>query len=204
MRTRKEAGFTLVELLISVAIVGMIIGALYQVTSQVLQSYHTTGGQQELLPQARYALERMVMFVQESDQISSPDTGNTVEILTVSERASDQYNNANHAYAASGDQLLDADNDANGLVNNSVQDPPDFVTFDLDKTDATNWRLMEQLPDYGTSSTGDFKAKKIICEHIQAFSCSRLSPGLVKIVLTLQAGSAAVTLQTTAKARWIE
>ncbi len=199
-----KSGFTLIELLIAIALMALILGTLDQIAARVLSTYSTVQASQDLVPQARYALERMVTLVQESDQIQTPPTTDPTEVLAVSERLSDQHANATRVYTAAGDGLPDADTDANGLVNESGSDPAEFITFDLDKTDATNWKLMEQMPNYGTISTSDFKAKVVICEHVQAFSCMRVSPGIVAITLTLQQGSKAVTLRTTAKARWID
>lgn len=200
----KKSGFTLVELLIAIALMALIVGALDQVAARVLSTYSAVQESQELVPQARYALERMVTLVQESDQIQTPPTSDPTEVLSVSERLSDQYTNTTRIYTAGGDGLPDADTDANGLVNEGGGDPAEFITFDLDKTDAANWKLMEQMPDYGTVSTSDFRARVVICEHVQAFTCTRLSAGVVAITLTLQKGTKAVTLRTTAKARWVD
>ena len=207
----KKSGFTLIELLIAIALMALIVGALDQVAARILSTYSAVQENQDLVPQARYALERMVTFVQESDQIQTPPTTDPTEVLAVSEHLSDHYTNASRIYTAGGDGLLDADTDADGLVNEAGGDPAEFITFDLDKTDAANWKLMEQMPNYGTSLTSDFKAKVVICEHITSdplnnplgFSCRRLSPGIVEITLTLQKGSKTVTLRTTAKARWV-
>jgi len=211
-RIKNKSGFTLVELLIGIVIIGIILGGISQLLGQVLSTYNIVQASQESVPQARYALERMVIFVQEPDQINEPATITRGEALTVSERVSDQYNNASHVYAAAGDGFLDADNNMNGLINEGGGDPAEFITFELDKTDAGNWKLKEQMPDYSTADTGDFKTKAVICEHIKpdplnnplGFSCRRLAPGIVEIVLTLQKGSATVTLKTTAKSRWVE
>lgn len=202
--TVKKTGFTLIELLISLALIALIVGTLDQVAARVFSTYSAVQQSQELVPQARYALERMVMFVQESGRIQTPETIEPTETLSVSERLSDQYTNANLAYNAAGDALPDADTDANGLVDESGSDPPEFVTFDLDKSDANNWKLREQMPDYGTASTSDFKPRVVLCERVTAFSCTRLSTGIVAITLTLQQGTKAVTLRTTAKARWVD
>jgi hypothetical protein len=180
--------------------------------SQILSTYQAAQASQASVPAAGYALERMVMFVQETDQITQPSTIIPEERLQVSERVSDQYNNSSHAYVAAGDGLLDADNNANGLINEGGEDPAEFITFELDKTDAGNWKLTEQMPDYSRSDTGYYKTKVVICEHIKpdplnnplGFSCKRLSAGIVEIILTLQKGSATVTLKTTAKSRWVE
>lgn len=200
----KNAGFTLIELLISIALMGIIVGTFDQVAARILKTYSAVQVSQELIPQARYALERMVTYVQESDQIQTPPSATPTEALSISERLSDQYNNASREYTAGGDGLLDADTDADGLVNEGGADSTDLLTFDLNKTDAANWKLMEQMPDYGTVSTSDFKAKRVICEHVQAFACRRLSAGIVEITLALQQGAKAVTLRTTAKARWVD
>ncbi|MHB8093094.1 MAG: PilW family protein [Syntrophales bacterium] len=217
----KKAGFTLIELLIAIALMVLIVGALDQVAARVLSTYTTVQVGQDLVPQARYALERMVAFVQESDQIQTPSTTATdpTEVLAVSERLSDQYTNATPNYIAAGDGRPDADTNANGLVNEGGLDPAEFIIFDLDKTDATNWKLREQMPNYSTpDDTGDHKTPVVICEHIKpdplnnplGFSCRRLMrpdgtlSGIVEIVLTLQQGSKEVTLRTTAKARWVD
>jgi prepilin-type N-terminal cleavage/methylation domain-containing protein len=200
----QKAGFTLIELLIAIALMALIVGALDQVAGRVLSTYSAVQASQDLIPQARYALERMVTFVQESDQIQTPPTTDPTEVLAVSERLSDQYTNATRIYTAGGDGLLDADTDADGLVDEAGGDPAEFITFDLDKTDTANWKLMEKMPNYGTISTSDFNAKVVICERVTAFTCTRLSAGIVAITLTLQQGSKAVTLRTTAKARWVD
>jgi len=197
----KKAGFTLIELLVGLAIVGMIMAALYQVTGQVLAHYTAARQSQEVASPGRSALERMVMFVQESDRILLPDTANPLDKLQVSERLSDQYTNLPHAYVAAGDGLPDGDADANGLIAAGEAEP---ITFDLDKADPNNWRLVEQIPNYGTSLAGDFQPKKVLCEHVKDFSCKRLSVGRVEISLSLQQGSKTVTLQTTARARWMD
>jgi prepilin-type N-terminal cleavage/methylation domain-containing protein len=212
-----QTGFTLVELLIGIVIIGMILAGLSQVLSTVLSSYQADQASQTSVPEARYALERMVMFVQETDQITAP-SATAGEQLTVSERVSDQYDNISHAYKAEGDGYLDADNDHDNLLNEDEEagdDPWDFITFELVTTDANNWKLMEKMPDY--TATGNPKTV-VICEHIKpdplnnplGFSCRRLLrpdgtlSGIVEIILTVQKGSATVTLKTTAKSRWVE
>jgi prepilin-type N-terminal cleavage/methylation domain-containing protein len=209
----RKAGFTLVELLIGIVIIGMILGGLSQVLGHVLSTYQVARASQESVPEARYALERMVMFVQETDQITEPATITSVERLRVSERVSDQYNNASHAYIEAGDGLLDADNDADGLINEGSDargdDPAEFSTFALDTTDASNWKLTEQMPDY--PATGNPRTV-VLCENIKpdplnnplGFSSRRLGPGIVEIVLTVQKGNATATLKTTARSRWVE
>jgi len=188
-----SSGFTLLELLISIAILSMIMIGLQQVMGTALSAHRQTTEKTELLAQARYAMERMVMFVQETDQIDVP----SVDKLVVSERLIDTYDNDSHIYVFEGDGYLDADNDGNGQVNEGTpEDPPDPITFDLDKTDGNNWKLMEEMPNYGTSDLYDFKGKKVLCEHVTAFQCSLLAPNLVEILLTLSDGEHEVSLRT--------
>jgi prepilin-type N-terminal cleavage/methylation domain-containing protein len=188
-----SSGFTLLELLISIAILSMIMIGLQQVMGTALSAHRQTTEKTELLAQARYAMERMVMFVQETDQIDVP----SVDRLVVSERLIDTYDNENHIYKPEGDGYLDADNDHNGLVNEgTLEDPPDPITFDLDKTDGNNWKLMEEMQNYETLDLYDPKEKKVLCEHVTAFQCTLLAPNLVEILLTLSDGEHEVSLKT--------
>ncbi|MCK4389749.1 MAG: prepilin-type N-terminal cleavage/methylation domain-containing protein [Desulfobacterales bacterium] len=203
-KLKTNSGLTLLELLITTAILGIIMIGLHQVMGTALSAYDSTKEKQDLLAQARFAMERMVMFVQETDYILKPDDVYQ-EILKASERALDTYNNGDHSYNIDGDGTLDADNDSDGLVNDDeTDDPKDMITFDLDKTDPGNWKLQEQMPDYSTPALDDFMANNVICEHVTAFKCSRLSFNLVEIELTLNNGNSEVSLKTRVKARLIE
>jgi prepilin-type N-terminal cleavage/methylation domain-containing protein len=192
-------GFTLLELLISIAILSIIMIGLQQVMGTALSAHRRTTEKTELLAQARYAMERMVMFVQETDQIEVP----SVDRLVVNERLIDTYRNDTQFYLAEGDGYLDADNDQDGLVNEGVGDPPDPITFDLDKTDNSNWKLMEEMPDYSTSDLDDLKEKKVLCDHVAAFQCTLLAPNLVEILLTLSDGEHEVSLKTRARGFYV-
>ena len=198
-----ESGVTLLELLISLAILGMIVIGLHQVMSTATSTYDDTRDKQELLAEARYAMGRMVMFAQETDAIREPEDMSDGEVLIVSERVLDNYNNASHAFDEDGDAVLDADNDGDGLVNEGGGDPPDWITFDLDKSNANNWRLREEMPDYSTVALADAMAKKVLCEHVTTFHCNRLAKNLVEITLTLGHGKSEVSLTSRVKARLI-
>jgi prepilin-type N-terminal cleavage/methylation domain-containing protein len=193
-------GFTLIELLISIAILSVIMIGFNQVMGSALSAHRQTTEKTDLLAQARYAMERMVMFVQETDQIDVP----SVDKLVVNERLIDTYNNEDHSYNPEGDTYLDADNDRNGLVNEgTIEDPPDKITFDLDKTDSNNWKLMEEMPRYETSYLDDFQDKRVLCEHVTTFQCTVLAPNLVEILLTLSDGEHEVSLKTRARGFYV-
>jgi prepilin-type N-terminal cleavage/methylation domain-containing protein len=205
----KKSGFTLIELLIAIALMALIVGALDQVAARILSTYSAVQSSQDLVPQARYALERMVTFVQESDYILTPPTAALTEELKVSERLSDQYTNSTRVYTAAGDGLPDADNNYDGLIDqnrdDAVADP--WIKFYVDNN-AGNRRLIEKMPNYSTSTTSDF-TEAVLCEHVTEFSCRRLldpsgtPSGIVEITLKLQQGNKTVKLSTTAKARWV-
>jgi len=201
----RNKGFTLFELLVSIAILGIIMIGLQQVVGSALSGYDVAKKKQDLLASARYAMERMVMVVGESDQIDNPASETAEEILKVSERVLDIYNNTSHAYFIDGDGILDADNDVDNTVNEDTTnpDPSDLITFDLYKTDPDNWKLMEEMPDYSTANLSDHLAKKVLCEHVTAFQCKRLDINLVEIKLTVNDGQSEVELKTRVIARHI-
>ncbi|MDD5232950.1 MAG: prepilin-type N-terminal cleavage/methylation domain-containing protein [Syntrophales bacterium] len=196
-------GFTLIELLISVAVLGVIMLAMYQAVGSSVTAYSSTRGRQDLVSAARFAMERMVMFVEETDLIAEPDTATAESRLRISERVLDTYNNTTHEYDAAGDGIPDADFDADGLVNAGGSDAYDYVTFDLDESDAGNKKLRETLPDYSSSSQGNNLSPRVICEHVTLFQCSRISGDVVQIELTVSDGRGEVALKTRARARRI-
>ncbi len=197
-----NSGFTLHELLISIAILSIIMIGLHQAMGTALSAHRQTTDRQELLARARYAMERMVMFVQETDQIEIPSAEN----LVLNERVLDIYDNDTHGYIAEGDGYLDADNDHDGLVNEGGvnDDPADLISFSLDKSDSNNWKLQEQMPDYSTSTLDDFLATKVLCAHVTTFSCTLLTPDLVEIQLTVNDGKNEVSLKTRVKTIFVE
>ncbi|MDH3930001.1 MAG: type II secretion system GspH family protein [Deltaproteobacteria bacterium] len=202
LRTHDNSGFTLLELLISIAILSVIMIGLHQAMGTALSAYRQTTDRQELLARARYAMERMVMFVQETDQIQIV----SVENLVLNERVLDTYDNDTHGYIAGGDGYLDADNDHDGMVNEGGvnDDPADLISFSLDKSDPNNWKLQEQMPNYSTSTLDDFLATKVLCAHVTTFSCALLTPDLVEIQLTVNDGKNEVSLKTRVRAMYID
>ncbi|CAB1066035.1 hypothetical protein D1BOALGB6SA_10834 [Olavius sp. associated proteobacterium Delta 1] len=197
---KRHSGLTLLELLVAIAIFSIIVGGLYQVMDHTLSAYETTRNQQNLLSQARFAMERMVMFVQASDEIVYP-VNSSVQELTVSERVLDTYDNLSRAYLIDGDGILDADNDADGLVNEGQADMAEHISFRLDTSNADNWKLIERRPDYRTADTADQTQWYVISEHVIDFACRRFSAGMVEIRLVLKKNDTEVNLKTRAKAR---
>jgi prepilin-type N-terminal cleavage/methylation domain-containing protein len=203
---KDEQGLTLLELLISISILGIIVTGLYQALGTSISSYDIASNKQDLLAQARYAMERMIIFVQECDQIAVPDSETAQEVLRVNERLQDTYDNTADVYSADGDGLLDADNDGDGIVNEDDMspDPVEWISFFLDKSEATNWRLMEIAPEYGTATLDDYRAQETLCENVKAFHCKLLASNLVEIGLSLNNGGSEVSLKTRTKARFVD
>ena len=197
-----NSGFTLLELLISMVILSIIMIGLHQAMNTALSAHRQTTDRQELLAQARYAMERMVMFVQETDQLEIP----AADTLVLNERVLDTYDNDTHAYRAEGDGYLDADNDHYGVVNEGGvnDDPVDPISFSLDKSEPNNWKLQEQMPNYSTSTLDDFLAPKVLCDHVTTFSCTLLASDLVEIQLTANDGENEIHLKTRVKAIYVQ
>jgi prepilin-type N-terminal cleavage/methylation domain-containing protein len=191
-----NSGFTLLELLISITILSIIMVGLHQVMSTAISAYDITKDKQELLAQARFAMERMAMFAQEADDIDIPSG----EQLKVTERLLDTYNNSDQTYMPGGDGYLDADNDSDGIVNEGAGDSSEYIDFRLNKDDPSNWKLVEEMPDYGTASPGDTMAEQVLCEHVTDFTLTLLAANLAEIQLTLNDGESGVSLMTRVKA----
>ena len=197
LNNKNESGLTLFELIIAVALLGIIMSGFYHVTSTVLTTYDYTSKNQELLAQARYAMERLVMFVQESKEIKVPASNK----LEVPERLLDTYDNTTHAYLIDGDGIPDADRDADGLVDEGDGDNKEFIKFHHDKAPE---RLIEICPDYSTADEGDYRAAAVICEHVTLFKVDKLAADLVEIQLILNESQSEVSLKTRVKARFVQ
>ena len=205
-KIRCPSGFTLLEILISIAIMGIIMVGLEQTLRTAISAYDENTAKQELLSRGRYAMERMAMFIRESDDAPEPSAQSDQEIIKASERVLDTYTNSDNTYAVAGDGKPDADNDGDGILNEdaATPDPPEYVTFDLDKTDSSNWKLQEVLPDYSTGATlDDYVSARVICENVTAFKCNRLDTDLIEIELTLNDGNTEVSLKTRVRSKFI-
>ena len=69
---KRHDGFTLVELLLAVAIAGLLMAALSGVVSQALQARAAVQERNELLRDARFAMERMVSSVRGTTRLLVP------------------------------------------------------------------------------------------------------------------------------------
>jgi prepilin-type N-terminal cleavage/methylation domain-containing protein len=192
-----RSGVTLVELLIVMAILVLVAVGLRQAVGSAAASFIAARNNQALLANGRFAMERIVFFVQESDGVTVP-AGNTLWVI---ERVLDIYDNATHAFTAAGDGLLDADNNRNRVLNDNILfDLPELVQFRYDGASKT---LFESLPNYSTANLLDQSPETAICESVTRVSFSQPAANLVQIEMTLDDGQSQVVLQTRAKARMI-
>ncbi|MBI9082256.1 MAG: prepilin-type N-terminal cleavage/methylation domain-containing protein [Desulfobacterales bacterium] len=194
------AGFTLFELLIALVLMGIAFSGLYQTFGTGLAAYDHTRKEQALVARSRFAMERLVRFVADTDYLFDPASDAPVERLEVSERLLDTRNNATLAYVAAGDGRPDADMDGDGRVNEDAGLPESRVLFALDKTDGTNWKLTETLPDYATAIATDTQPPRVVIDHVTAFACTRMGLNVVDIRLSVADGDRTIDLHTRVRA----
>jgi len=193
------------ELVISILLVSIIMAGLYGAIGTVFTAHQSASRGQDNLARMRYALDHMSMFVAATDGIVAPVSTASVARLELTDCILDTYTNTTYTYGATGDGFLDADNDADGLVNESAgSDPADLVRFYLNKTNAANWRLMMERPDYRTAALDDRAAPLVLCEHVTEFRCSYMGNGLVEMSMTVVEAGDSVTLLTRAKSRRVD
>jgi len=197
-----QYGFTLIEVLVAVLIIGIVIMAFQQVLSGFLTTHQYTKRTSLLLNQGRFAMDRMVAVTRETAVIDYPAQGSSDEEFRVTERLLDMVNNTNKKYIAAGDGIPDADNDSDGLTDNDpgANDDMELVTFELDKSESDNWKLIETFPDYTTSAMDDSLPKRTLCEHVTQFTCTILTAKLVEFELTMENQGKTIYLKTRAVA----
>jgi prepilin-type N-terminal cleavage/methylation domain-containing protein len=122
----KQSGFTLVELLITLAIAVIVLTALSGMTNNVMMLWNSNRTQTELLYQANLAMEQMVTAVSHANRLLIPMADNPAtphdeaqrQILAVT---------LDPLQDNDGDGFADADNDHDGLVD---EDIPADNTYD--------------------------------------------------------------------------
>ncbi len=208
-KTKSQAGLTLFEVLLAIALLSIVLLGLQQVLSTSLNTYQVARDRQDILDRASFALERMVCFVRKTDQIVIPEQGN--DTLKVSERVLNTYNNEDHSFKHEGDEYLDADNDHDQMVNEDDTDNPDaddpyeYVTFSL-----SGDQLLEEIPDYGTEVHNDTKEARTLCDNVVKFLVSRTNSTnstnstLLEIELGLETGGHNSTLKTRVRPRLVK
>lgn len=194
-RRRRDArsGLSLIELVIAIALLGIITAGLFQAVSQASSLYRGGADRQDMLSQGNYALARMALFIRETSGFNVP-SGKKIQ---VDERVLDRFDNTTHQALPGGDGILDADNDVNGLVDDDKDfDPEERVTFEL-----VSGLLLETLPNYGTAPPGDELPAEPICDHVSDLQIKKLANDLVQIRLVLDDGQSRIELFTRVKAR---
>lgn len=197
-----QNGFSLIEVLVAVLIIGIVVTAFQQVLSGFLSTHQYTKQASLLLNQGRFAMDRMVAVTRETAVIDHPAQGSSDEEYRVTERLLDMMNNINQKYVAAGDGVPDADNDSDGLTDNDpgANDDVELVTFGLDKSESGNWKLIETFPDYTTPAMDDSLPQRTLCEHVTQFTCTVLAANLVEFELSMADQGKTIYLKTRAVA----
>jgi len=199
---KNNNGFTLLELIVVISLLGAMLTSLQLVLGQAMTAHKNTREKLEHVSQARFAMERITLLITETGFIETPAEGDSGDLLVIEERIMDSYDNSSHSFVQNGDGILDADNDSSGVVNDDASDDPvDKIFISLDKTDADNWRLIEVLPDYSTANFNDTMTQRILCENVILFTITRGSSnkkGLIKINLDQGGDTHTVSLKTRA------
>lgn len=197
LRIWNESGLSLIELLIVMAILGIVIGGLDQLMGSALSFHSETKKRQDLLSQANFAMERMVMFVREAKEIKVPKSS----AFEVPERVLDTYDNITRTYLVEGDGMADADSDVDGLVDEGDGDDREWVKFERV---GSSLQIIEKLPDRSTVDQADYLADRVICEDVTLFKCTKMANNLLEIELNLAQGANEVKLKTRVKARFVQ
>ncbi len=187
-----RSGLGLIELVLAIAIMGIVMVGLFQALSHASSSYRERADGQDMLSQGQYALMRMTLFIRETADFSLPSE----KKIKVVERVLDRFDNVTHHALPDGDGILDADSDANGLVDDSDSDPTEDVIFQLE-----SGQILETLPNYGTAIPGDTLPPDPICDHVSELKIKKLSDDLLSIWLVLDDGRSRIELFTRVKAR---
>ncbi|NDY71091.1 hypothetical protein G3N28_03180 [Desulfobacter hydrogenophilus] len=181
--------------MIAVIVLGILMTGLTQIVATLVQSMGDADDHSQTSGTADFAMARMVRFVGDTDEIVLPTEEG--DQLKVAERTLDMVDSAR---TVGGDGFLDADTDADGLVNEGAGDVKEYVSFALDKTDSDNWKLVETVPDYLTADTSDTRSQ-VVCEYVTGFVTDLLAEGVVRIRLTTGKYGTVVVLETRARAR---
>ncbi len=139
---KNAAGFTLIEVLVTVVIMGLILLGIAGVLEQALRAESATRERNDLTRQARFALDRMTMAVSATKLLLVPLAENPVTAWSESVRNPGVLAvTLDPTLDRDGDGWADANNDKDflDLNQNAVRDPgePERIDEDLDN-DATN------------------------------------------------------------------
>lgn len=114
---KNKTGFTLFELILAVAVLGMVMTSFQGVLGQFLSTHKDTREKLEQVSQARFAMDRIAMLIRETGLINIPVAKLSLESsdssLEIEERIMNFYNNSTHSFVQNGDAYLDADNNYN-------------------------------------------------------------------------------------------
>ncbi len=115
---RRARGFSVIEMMASIALSALIFSALYQLTSKTMEMRETVRDDNRVLREMQFAFDRMVRTASGSRVFLLPMDGNPRDLFAVTLPASVDRD---------GDGFADADNDKDGRID---EDPPGDLTND--------------------------------------------------------------------------
>lgn len=143
-RQKREAGFTLLELLIATGLAAMVLASIAGLTGRVLESRTIIAERNKLSVEARFAMQRMTRAVSETRYLilplpDKPDTNWPENVREETVPASPPVGDSTKAtavlavslsasYDLNADGHIDADNDWDGLLD---EDWPADIAFDF-------------------------------------------------------------------------
>ena len=113
------SGFTIIELLVSLAIVGVLLAALSGVIQKAYDQWNYSRARSELLYQGNFAMDMMVTAIAETNRLLIPLRDNPATVHDESLRDILAIT-INPLLDSDGDGFFDADNDHDGLVDEDI------------------------------------------------------------------------------------
>ncbi|HUO82318.1 MAG TPA: prepilin-type N-terminal cleavage/methylation domain-containing protein [Gammaproteobacteria bacterium] len=121
MNGHEQSGFSLIEMLATVAIAALVLAALAGVAGQATRAREAFGASAELEQQAQFAMERMVRAVRGTSRLLVPRPENAA--TPYSESVRDVLGMAlDPTLDSDGDGFVDADNDKDGRIDEDFGD----------------------------------------------------------------------------------
>ena len=91
MEIKKKQGFTLIELMVAIAISVILLNGVIEIFVSSKQSYRTADGLGRMQENARYALETLAFDIRQAGYIPCRKTNNTFNLLNDKEKGNDAF-----------------------------------------------------------------------------------------------------------------
>jgi prepilin-type N-terminal cleavage/methylation domain-containing protein len=166
-RMREESGFSLIEVLVAVALFAVLSVGFYQVLFATTRHSDTSNSIARVSEEARLTFNRMVRDTREGDGISSASpNGYNVKVDFNSDgsyenpNAAGDYEDLTFSYIASDETIeLNGEVLARGIQRVPGKDmfsySSNFLEFDWNADGVTSWQELDQAAAHGVTGVGD-------------------------------------------------